>query len=100
MAQLWQSTRGSKTYMTLYLTADLDKQEFELSDMQIHLLNRKLKTVMFGVMEGKNKRGRPHKQRMGGRRRGLSQGHAAEIVPFGAGYRRMETENQADTGGL
>jgi len=24
--------------------------------------DRKLKTVMFGVMEGKNKRGRPHRQ--------------------------------------
>jgi len=46
--------------------------------------DRKLKTVMLGVMEGKRKT----TQRMGGRHRRLGRGYTAETVPLGAGWRR------------
>ena len=42
--------------------------------------DRKLKTVMFGVMEGKNKRGRPHREWADDIDGG---GYTTETVPFG-----------------
>ena len=45
--------------------------------------DRKRKTVIFRVLEGKNKR--KTTQKMGGRHRGLGRGHTGKTVPFGAG---------------
>jgi len=47
--------------------------------------DRKLKTVIFEVMEGKNKRGRPH--RMGGRHKGWGEDTLQKLYYFGADYR-------------
>ena len=47
--------------------------------------DRKLKTVMFEVMDRGKEQKRKTTQRMGGRLRRLGRGYTVEVVPFGAG---------------
>src|SRR6218665_1747585 len=61
--------------------------------------DRKLKIVMFGVMEGKNKRGRPHREWVDGIE-DWGKDTLQKLYHLAQERDEWRLENQADTGGL